>query len=179
MFIRPEDVCHVSCVIRAGACVCSLLEKWIFEGTCSDIYGEFFIQAVPEFQCSSSRSYWNRGFSLDDSEVPAFLLGLQDSILQCAKTIALLKRCNPKDPLCVVGERCHHRVQCCLTKESLVELEAECKQYEATCRQLCGEPVSVSQLLQRSELDLHAIREIQRNRLLAAQREYRLKLLSL
>ncbi|XP_063218512.1 gamma-tubulin complex component 6 [Bacillus rossius redtenbacheri] len=170
--VSRADLACLLCSVLLSCCRAyfSFLEKWIFEGECSDVYGEFFIQAVPEWQSGGGRSYWSRGFSLDEAEVPCFLRGLHDSVLQCAKTVALLKLCSPKDPLCVAAEHSRPGVRCCATQAGLERLQARFARHEAACQRLCGEPVSVRQLLQRADVDLGAVQRARAGRLLCIQR---------
>lgn len=48
------------------------------------------------------RKFWTDSFAIDTESVPGFLSELSESILQCGKTLRLLKICSPK----VISFRC-------------------------------------------------------------------------
>jgi len=54
------------------------------------------IQARSQYLRKRGRKFWTDSFAIDTESVPGFLSELSESILQCGKTLRLLKICNPK-----------------------------------------------------------------------------------
>lgn len=93
------------------------LQKWIFLGYCSDRESdEFFVYKDPLFSTKRERSFWLKGFILDKESVPVFLQGLEVAVFDCGRAMNLLKLCNPNHPLCVLLEKSHPTIHCCLFK---------------------------------------------------------------
>nr|CAD7413149.1 unnamed protein product [Timema poppensis] len=159
--IREDITCVLFFVVRACCRVYfRFLEKWIFEGDCVDEYGEFFVRTGSIDASSQSRHYWSKGFKMVEGLVPAFLHGLEAAIFDCGKTLRLLKLCSPKDPLCLLLERDHPRLDCYLTEDQLKDLGARCRKYQARALAACGPPTSPAQLFEKSshhESQLHQL----------------------
>jgi len=54
------------------------------------------IQARSHYLRKRGRKFWTESFAIDTESVPGFLSELSESILQCGKTLRLLKICSPK-----------------------------------------------------------------------------------
>lgn len=54
------------------------------------------IQARSHYLRKRGRKFWTESFAIDTKSVPGFLSELSESILQCGKTLRLLKICSPK-----------------------------------------------------------------------------------
>lgn len=54
------------------------------------------IQARSHYLRKKGRKFWTESFVIDTKSVPGFLSELSESILQCGKTLRLLKICSPK-----------------------------------------------------------------------------------
>lgn len=54
------------------------------------------IQVRSHYLRKRGRKFWTEGFAIDTESVPGFLSELSESILQCGKTVRLLKICSPK-----------------------------------------------------------------------------------
>nr|CAD7438683.1 unnamed protein product [Timema bartmani] len=159
--VREDNTCALYFVVRACCRVYfRFLEKWIFEGDCTDEYGEFFVRTVSIDASSHSRHYWSKGFKMVEGLVPAFLHGLEAAIFDCGKTLRLLKLCSPKDPLCLLLERDHPRLDCYLSEDQLKGLGSRCRKYQARALAACGPPTSPAQLFKESshhESQLHQL----------------------
>ncbi|XP_012273523.1 gamma-tubulin complex component 6 [Orussus abietinus] len=105
------------------------LEKWLFEGNCDDIYGEFMINVQPHYLRQRGYKFWTKAFGINVQSVPGFLETLIDSILQCGKTIKLLRVCDPKNPLWSVVSTIHPNVKVCLSVKQLREQELYYRRY--------------------------------------------------
>lgn len=125
-----------------------LLQNWLFEGTCDDVYGEFMIQARPQYLRKRGRKFWTESFAIDAESVPGFLSELSESILQCGKTLRLLKICNPKNPVCNVSLNAQPEVRVCLSVSMLREQFLRCREYEARCEEALGPIVSLLSAIQ-------------------------------
>nr|CAD7393805.1 unnamed protein product [Timema cristinae] len=159
--VREDITCVLYFVVRACCRVYfRFLEKWIYEGDCVDEYGEFFVRTGSIDASSQSRHYWSKGFKMVEGLVPTFLHGLEAAIFDCGKTLRLLKVCSPKDPLCLLLERDHPRLDCYLTEDQLKDLGARCRKYQARALAACGPPTSPAQLFEKSshhESQLHQL----------------------
>lgn len=72
----------------------------MFEGICDDIYGEFMIKTRSQYLRNRGHKFWTKSFSVHNEAVPGFLSGLTDSILQCGKTVRLLRICDRSHHFC-------------------------------------------------------------------------------
>ncbi|KAK3907983.1 Gamma-tubulin complex component 6 [Frankliniella fusca] len=124
------------------------LQKWIFLGECSNKSEEFFVLKDPIFSSKRDRSFWIKGFVLDKNSVPVFLQGLEVAVLDCGRAMNLLQLCNPQHPLCLLLEKRHPQVRCCLYKSDMEKVERECAQFESEAKLVCGNLTNVSKLLE-------------------------------
>ncbi|XP_072760196.1 uncharacterized protein Grip163 [Anoplolepis gracilipes] len=120
-----------------------LLQNWLFEGTCDDVYGEFMIQPQSHNLRKRGRKFWTDSFAIDTESVPGFLSELSDSILQCGKTLRLLKICNPKNPVCSVSFNSPPEVRVCLSVSMLREQMVKCQEYKRESEAALGPIVSL------------------------------------
>ncbi|XP_029173958.1 gamma-tubulin complex component 6 [Nylanderia fulva] len=120
-----------------------LLQNWLFEGTCDDVYGEFMIQARSHNLRKRGRKFWTDSFAIDPESVPGFLSELSESILQCGKTLRLLKICNPKNPVCSVSFNAPPEVKVCLSVSMLREQLLRCQEYQREGEAALGPIVSL------------------------------------
>ncbi|CAL1683093.1 unnamed protein product [Lasius platythorax] len=120
-----------------------LLQNWLFEGTCDDVYGEFMIQARSHNLRRRGRKFWTDSFAIDTESVPGFLSELSESILQCGKTLRLLKICSPKNPVCNVSFNAPPEVRVCLSVSMLREQLLRCQEYKRDGEAALGPIVSL------------------------------------
>lgn len=125
-----------------------LLQNWLFEGTCNDVYGEFMIQARSHYLRKRGRKFWTESFAIDTESVPGFLSELSESILQCGKTLRLLKICSPKNPVCNVSLDAQPEVRVCLSVSMLREQLLRCQEYERKGETALGPIVSLLSAIQ-------------------------------
>ncbi|XP_043524965.1 gamma-tubulin complex component 6 isoform X2 [Frieseomelitta varia] len=120
------------------------LQKWMFEGICDDIYGEFMIKTRPQYLRNRSHKFWTKSFSICNDEVPGFLNDLAESILQCGKTVRLLRTCDSKNPVCRVCVTEQPGIKVCLSIISLREQSSRYREYEKIGRTALGSVISLS-----------------------------------
>nr|XP_034191559.1 gamma-tubulin complex component 6 isoform X1 [Osmia lignaria] len=120
------------------------LQKWIFEGICDDIYGEFMIKTRPQYLRNRGHRFWTKSFSVFSDSVPGFLNDLAESILQCGKTVRLLRTCDPKNPVCHVCITEQPEVNVCLSVSTLREQLTRCREYERKGKSALGPLLSLS-----------------------------------
>ncbi|KYN13049.1 Gamma-tubulin complex component 6 [Trachymyrmex cornetzi] len=125
-----------------------LLQNWLFEGTCDDIYGEFMIEARSHYLRKRGRKFWTESFAIDTKSVPGFLSELSESILQCGKTLRLLKICSPKNPVCNVSLNAQPEMRVCLSVSMLREQLLRCQEYERKGEAALGPIVSLLSAIQ-------------------------------
>ena len=115
-----------------------LLQKWFFEGTCEDEYGEFMIKVRARYLRDKCRTFWNAGYGINMKSVPGFLDNLAEPILQCGKTVRLLKICDPKNPLCSLFATSHPSVRVCLSVGTIREQEIHCREFYEQGEKIIG-----------------------------------------
>ncbi|XP_076680374.1 gamma-tubulin complex component 6 isoform X2 [Andrena cerasifolii] len=120
------------------------LQKWMFEGICDDIYGEFMIQVRPQYLRNRSQRFWTKSFSVCNEAVPGFLTDLAESILQCGKTVRLLRICDTKNPVCHVCVTEQPEVKVCLSVDALYEQSSRCRRYESSGKLALGPILDLS-----------------------------------
>lgn len=125
-----------------------LLQNWLFEGTCDDVYGEFMIQPRSHNLRKRGRKFWTDSFAIDTESVPGFLSELSESILQCGKTLRLLKICSPKNPVCNVSFNAPPEVRVCLSVSMLREQLLRCQEYKRDGETALGSIVSLLSAIQ-------------------------------
>ncbi|XP_011268739.2 gamma-tubulin complex component 6 [Camponotus floridanus] len=120
-----------------------LLENWLFEGRCDDVYGEFMIQSRSHNLRKKGRKFWTDSFAIDTESVPGFLSELSESILECGKTLRLLKICSPKNLVCNVSFNARPEVRVCLSVSMLREQMLRCQEYKREGEAALGPIVSL------------------------------------
>ncbi|KAG7209595.1 hypothetical protein KM043_011255 [Ampulex compressa] len=120
------------------------LQKWLFEGCFEDVYGEFMIKAKPQYLCIRGHTFWTKSFAIRTESVPGFLSVLTESILQCGKTLRLLRTCDPKNPVCDISISKQPELKVCLNVAMLHEQLERCKVYECKAEDALGTVVSLS-----------------------------------
>ncbi|CAL7941848.1 unnamed protein product [Xylocopa violacea] len=120
------------------------LQKWLFEGICDDVYGEFMIKTRPQYLRNRSHKFWTRSFSICNDAVPGFLSDLAESILQCGKTVRLLRTCDSKNPVCHVCVTEQPEIKVCLSKIAIHEQTTRCQEYEKKGESALGLILSLS-----------------------------------
>lgn len=80
---------------KASAPLLTWLENWIFNGTLTDAYHEFFIREHP-LRLSGTIVDWDNQFTIDTTMVPIFLLPHTNTILLSGKYLYVLRLCRSK-----------------------------------------------------------------------------------
>ncbi|XP_076381242.1 gamma-tubulin complex component 6 isoform X2 [Megalopta genalis] len=124
------------------------LQKWMFEGVCDDIYGEFMIKTRPQYLRNRDHKFWTKSFSLRNEAIPGFLNVLTESILQCGKTVRLLRICSAKNPVCRVCLTEQPEVKVCLSITALYEQSLRYRNYEEKGKCALGPILSLSTVIQ-------------------------------
>ncbi|KAG8287072.1 Gamma-tubulin complex component 6 [Homalodisca vitripennis] len=95
--VSRTDLSYVLYYIIQSCCTIyfKFLKKWIFEGVGSDSSSKFFIESCPVSEMSFNRKFWTRNFVLNRMLVPGFVKGLENDLLICGKSMALLRLCAP------------------------------------------------------------------------------------
>ncbi|XP_078035219.1 gamma-tubulin complex component 6 [Augochlora pura] len=124
------------------------LQKWMFEGICDDIYGEFMIKTRPQYLRNRDHKFWTKSFSLRNEAVPGFLNVLTESILQCGKTVRLLRICSAKNPVCRVCLTEQPEMKVCLSVTALYEQSLRYRNYEEKGKCALGPVLSLSTAIQ-------------------------------
>ncbi|XP_076241875.1 gamma-tubulin complex component 6 [Calliopsis andreniformis] len=106
------------------------LQKWMFEGICDDIYGEFMIKTRSQYLRNRGHKFWTKSFTVCNEAIPGFLSDLTESILQCGKTVRLLRICDSKNPVCHISITEQPEVKVCLSVTALHEQSSRCREYE-------------------------------------------------
>ncbi|XP_011503260.1 PREDICTED: gamma-tubulin complex component 6 [Ceratosolen solmsi marchali] len=127
------------------------LQRWIFEGECTDIYEEFIIKVRTQYLRIRGHRFWTRAFGINQKSVPGFLSELTDSILQCGKAVALLRICNPKNPLCQVSASSQPQIRVCLSVGMLIEQAKFYEEYIIKGEIEQGEKVSLCSAIQEEK----------------------------
>ncbi|XP_043279074.1 gamma-tubulin complex component 6 [Venturia canescens] len=120
------------------------LQKWLFEGICEDEYGEFMIRIRPQYIREKGHGFWTKAYAINKNSVPGFLANLTESILQCGKTVRLLKICNAKNPITAMFENSHPTVRVCLSVGMVREQELLCREFMSRGDELLGRNFSFS-----------------------------------
>ncbi|XP_034936754.1 gamma-tubulin complex component 6 [Chelonus insularis] len=144
-----------------------LLEKWIFEGSSDEAYGEFIIKIRSQYLRHRGHKFWTKCFGINNQAVPGFLKNLTDLILQCGKTVKLLKICNPNNPLCNLFLMARPTMKVCLSVQMLSEQEEICQSYIRKGMEILGMNVTISTALQ----EMKAIEKAKADHVIAIQYE--------
>ncbi|CAH1377425.1 unnamed protein product [Tenebrio molitor] len=128
------------------------LQQWLLEGTVNDPYEEFFIQPNFKYISTRGRTYWTRSYTLRKDIVPDFLADLRMDILNCGKTMNLLRLCVQSSKLCsyLMGKK-PLIISCCLTAEQLSLLEQNATSYYLEILSECGPRINLEQIVRRSK----------------------------
>ncbi|RZB39557.1 gamma-tubulin complex component 6, partial [Asbolus verrucosus] len=128
------------------------LQQWLLEGAVNDPYEEFFIKPNFKYISTRGRTYWTRSYSLREDIVPDFLVDLRMDILNCGKTMNLLKLCIQSSKLCsyLMGKK-PLIISCCLTSEQLSLLEQNATSYYLEILSECGPGINLEQILKREK----------------------------
>jgi gamma-tubulin complex component 2 len=70
-----------------------MLKSWIYKGFVKDPYGEFLVEDNTTVT-GSSETYWEKRYTLRESQVPVFLQPLKDKILTTGKYINAIRECG-------------------------------------------------------------------------------------
>ena len=72
------------------------LEEWVWDGTLSDPCREFGIDLDPEALATSDATHWEQGVRLEENaNWPDFMRSSIAELVNCGKSILLLRRCAP------------------------------------------------------------------------------------
>ncbi|KAJ3646288.1 hypothetical protein Zmor_023880 [Zophobas morio] len=128
------------------------LQQWLLEGSVNDPYEEFFIKSNFKYVSTRGRTYWTRSYFIREDVVPDFLLDLIMDILNCGKTMNLLKLCMPSSKLCsyLMGKK-PLIISCCLTSEQLSLLEQNATSYYLEVLSECGSRMKLEQIVRASK----------------------------
>ncbi|XP_015438948.1 PREDICTED: gamma-tubulin complex component 6 [Dufourea novaeangliae] len=130
------------------------LQKWMFEGVCDDIYGEFMIKTRSQYLRNRDHKFWTKSFSVRNEAIPGFLSSLAESILQCGKTVRLLRICDTKNPVCRVCMTEQPELKVCLSVTTLCEQSSRYRKYEQKGKAALGPTLSLSTaILQQKQLE--------------------------
>jgi hypothetical protein len=149
------------------------LQQWLLEGTVNDPYEEFFIQPNFKYISTRGRTYWTRSYTLRKDIVPDFLADLRMDILNCGKTMNLLRLCvqsvSPRNEVVTLiflftcslvrqSKLCSYLmgkkpliISCCLTAEQLSLLEQNATSYYLEILSECGPRINLEQIVRRSK----------------------------
>ncbi|KAK0173695.1 hypothetical protein PV328_006852 [Microctonus aethiopoides] len=144
-----------------------LLEKWIFEGTCDETYGEFMIKIRGQYLRNRGHKFWTRCFGINNEAVPGFLKNLTNSILQCGKAVKLLKICDSKNPICNLFATKRPTVKVCLNMNMLSEQEKICSNYMIEGVRILGPNVTLVSAFR----EMRAIEKEKADYVIAAQHD--------
>ncbi|XP_066246268.1 gamma-tubulin complex component 6 [Euwallacea similis] len=115
------------------------LQQWLIQGVLNDPHGEFFIISNLKYLATRGRTYWSRSYGIREDVIPDFLVDLKDDILFCGKIMNLLKVCSPNNKLCLyLMGKDPLVLSCCLTNDSLIELEQRSSRYYLKASEECG-----------------------------------------
>ncbi|XP_017875473.1 gamma-tubulin complex component 6 [Ceratina calcarata] len=148
------------------------LQKWIFQGICDDIYGEFMIKTRPQYLRNRSHKFWAHSFRIYNDAVPGFLSDLAESILQCGKTVRLLRTCDSKNPVCHVCVTEPPEIKVCLNADAIEEQSLRCWEYEKKGKSALGSILSLSTAIseqKRLEKKISDVIHTQRDALLKSR----------
>ncbi|XP_060522335.1 gamma-tubulin complex component 6 isoform X2 [Cylas formicarius] len=151
--LRDEKLRHVVYAVLYPCCQIYLsrfVHRWIFRGSLSDSHDEFFVTSRPKYVATRGRTYWTRGYDVNEDRVPDFLIDLKEDIVRCGKMVNLLELCDPNNPLCsYLRGRIPVAVQCCLTRAKLKKAEATAAEYFLEASSICGPKFDLELLLER------------------------------
>ncbi|KAL5276300.1 TUBGCP6 family protein [Megaselia abdita] len=146
MRITEKDFIMVSVFILKRCCHVFFkhLENWIFSGVLEDVADELFICYVAHYR-PNTKYFFDKAYFIRKESVPGFIQGHENDILQCGKYTMLLKALNPNHPIFKLK---HPSIRVSLSFSDVEETEKQCREYFKECRELCGNPVSISKIYQ-------------------------------
>lgn len=80
------------------------LQPWILYGMLNDPFDEFFVKSASKYLMTRGRTFWTRSFNIQQDTVPHFLENLKENILNCGKSMNLLKLSHPQVLCCYLIE---------------------------------------------------------------------------
>ncbi|XP_017021323.1 uncharacterized protein Grip163 [Drosophila kikkawai] len=99
------------------------LQSWIYKGELDEELNEIFISRCrntsPSLMDECSKEFFNRGYQVVNEEVPAFLYGCEQDILQCGKYNRVIKAYNAQHPVFDVE---FPSITVCLTEQQLKDM---------------------------------------------------------
>ncbi|KAJ8981891.1 hypothetical protein NQ317_007283 [Molorchus minor] len=126
------------------------LNQWILEGNINDPYGEFFIRPNCKYISTRGRTYWTRSYTILEDIVPDFLIDLRLDLLNCGRTMNLLKLCVHSSKLCLylMGKK-PSLITCCLTSNHLSALRQNVSSYYLEVCSECGPQFDLADVFTR------------------------------
>ncbi|XP_068143040.1 uncharacterized protein Grip163 [Drosophila tropicalis] len=100
------------------------LENWVFRGRLDDTFNELFISRGTldaEQLDERSKEFFDKGYQVKDEEVPGFLHGCQQAILECGKYNQVLKAYNAQHPIL---EWKYPSIVVCVTEEQVDKMRS-------------------------------------------------------
>ncbi|KAH8264788.1 hypothetical protein KR038_001247 [Drosophila bunnanda] len=115
------------------------LQSWIYHGELDDELNEIFISrshnTSPSTIDECSKDFFNRGYQVVNEEIPDFLSGCEQDILQCGKYNRVLKAYNAQHPVFDVE---FPAIVVCLTEQQLKDMRRRLAEKYAVIYQRFG-----------------------------------------
>ncbi|KAH8296198.1 hypothetical protein KR054_002845 [Drosophila jambulina] len=115
------------------------LQSWVYHGKLDEELNEIFISrchnTLPSTVDECSKDFFNRGYQVVNGEVPAFLYGCDQDILQCGKYNRVLKAYNAQHPVFDVE---FPAIVVCLTEQQLKDMRRRLAEKYAVIYQQFG-----------------------------------------
>ncbi|KAK6180241.1 hypothetical protein SNE40_012430 [Patella caerulea] len=116
------------------------LQNWVFHGIFQDLYGEFTIQVNHQLLESRDRQYWTSSYTMTSKNiedcVPIFLSSMASDIINCGKTLNLLKLCYPDHFMCNISDKELPRVTITFSEEELRAIYTSSQMYTSRMKQI-------------------------------------------
>uniref|UniRef100_T1JH36 Gamma-tubulin complex component 2 n=1 Tax=Strigamia maritima TaxID=126957 RepID=T1JH36_STRMM len=133
-----------------NACVpyFEILEKWIYKGVISDLYGEFLVEDNEIIQKEElpidyiSDTYWEKRYTICRERIPSFLENIADMILRTGKYLNVIRQCGK-----VI--QCPYAEEIVFTKKECQYVECIEKAYEFASKKLLDLLIEESDLMGR------------------------------
>ncbi|BFF98301.1 uncharacterized protein DMAD_06492 [Drosophila madeirensis] len=120
-------------------CMCQTyfaqLQRWVYRGELDEAVNEIFIRRRAPLNSQideCSKEFFDKGYQLHQEEVPDFLSGCENIILQCGKYNRLLKACNAQHP---VFDEAYPDIVVCLSEEQLTAMRTNLNDKYSRIRQ--------------------------------------------
>ncbi|EDV96579.1 uncharacterized protein LOC6556649 [Drosophila grimshawi] len=121
------------------------LERWIYQGELDEPFNELFINGcMPHSIHERSKEFFDRGYYLRPDAVPAFLVGCEQTILQCGKYNRLLQTYNAQH---VVFKLKHLELVVCMSEEQLSEMTQKLEQHYKQLMQNIQNPFKMKSIV--------------------------------